>query len=43
MMPGWLLKAEKIRPDLGWHEGWHRFGDHEDRAIECLFKLYPWE
>lgn len=29
--------------DLGWHEGWHRFVDHEDHAIECLFKLYPWE
>lgn len=29
--------------DLGWHAGWHRFVDHEDRAIDCLFKLYPWE
>ena len=29
--------------DLGWNESWQRFVDHEDRAIECLFKLYPWE
>lgn len=29
--------------DLGWHPGWHRFVDHEDRAIDWLFKLYPWE
>jgi len=29
--------------DLGWHPGWHRFVDHEDKAIDWLFKLYPWE
>jgi glutathionylspermidine synthase len=29
--------------DIGWHAGRHVFTDRRERAIEVLFKLYPWE
>lgn len=29
--------------DIRWHEGKERFCDAEDRPIDNLFKLYPWE
>ena len=29
--------------EIGWHEGWKAFTDVQDRRIEVLFKLYPWE
>lgn len=29
--------------DIGWHAGRRAFTDLRERAIEILFKLYPWE
>jgi glutathionylspermidine synthase len=29
--------------DLGWHQLSQRFMDHEDRPVDLMFKLYPWE
>ncbi|MGW0663764.1 glutathionylspermidine synthase family protein [Streptodolium elevatio] len=29
--------------DIGWHDGALRFVDLEDRAIDTMFVLYPWE
>jgi glutathionylspermidine synthase len=38
------LKTEFLAvKDIGWHAGRRVFTDLRERAIEILFKLYPWE
>jgi glutathionylspermidine synthase len=38
------LKTEFLAvKDIGWHAGRRVFSDLRERAIEILFKLYPWE
>ena len=38
------LKTEFLGvKDIGWHAGRRAFTDLRERAIEILFKLYPWE
>lgn len=38
------LKTQTIGvKDIGWHAGRRAFTDLHERAIEILFKLYPWE
>jgi glutathionylspermidine synthase len=38
------LKTEFLAvKDIGWHHGRRVFTDLRERAIEVLFKLYPWE
>jgi glutathionylspermidine synthase len=38
------LKTEFLAvEDIGWHDGRHVFTDLRERAIDILFKLYPWE
>ena len=29
--------------DLGWNAGMQTFVDHQDRPLDLIFKLYPWE
>ena len=39
---GWDVQGINIS-DIGWHEQLRRFVDLDDRPIDNIFKLYPWE